>query len=77
MRAMHQGLVGMSMTNTSPLMSPTRSKGAALGTNPLSVAAPAKDGDSFVLDMATTAVAVGKVSEIEILMKCRTYQAFS
>lgn len=54
-------MIGVSMTNTSPLMSPTRSKGAALGTNPLSLAAPAKNGDSFVLDMATTAVAVGKI----------------
>ena len=33
-----------------------------VGTNPLSVAAPGKDGDSFVLDMATSAVALGKVS---------------
>lgn len=32
-----------------------------LGTNPLSLAAPGKDGDSFVLDMATTTVAVGKI----------------
>lgn len=32
-----------------------------LGTNPISVAAPANDGDSFVLDMATSAVALGKV----------------
>lgn len=61
MRAAKEGLVGISMTNTSPLMSPTRSKEAALGTNPLSVAAPAENGDSFVLDMATTAVAVGKI----------------
>jgi hypothetical protein len=33
----------------------------ALGTNPMSFGAPASDGDAFVLDMATTAVAVGKV----------------
>uniref|UniRef100_A0A3Q2DY02 Uncharacterized oxidoreductase YjmC-like n=1 Tax=Cyprinodon variegatus TaxID=28743 RepID=A0A3Q2DY02_CYPVA len=32
-----------------------------LGTNPLSVAAPAEHGDSFVLDTATSAVALGKV----------------
>jgi len=32
-----------------------------LGTNPISMAAPANDGDSFVLDMATSAVALGKV----------------
>ena len=34
-----------------------------VGTNPLSVAAPGKEGDSFVLDMATSAVALGKVSD--------------
>jgi hypothetical protein len=33
----------------------------ALGTNPISFGAPGNDGDAFVLDMATTAVAVGKV----------------
>lgn len=58
---MKEGLIGLSFTNTSPLMSPTRSKGSALGTNPLSLAAPAQNGDSFVLDMATTGVAVGKI----------------
>ncbi|KAK6630629.1 hypothetical protein RUM43_014614 [Polyplax serrata] len=55
------GLIGMSFTNTSPFLCPTRAKEAALGTNPISVAAPGKAGDSFVLDMATTAVAVGKI----------------
>ncbi|EDV98661.1 GH12133 [Drosophila grimshawi] len=61
MRAMKQGLVGMSMTNTSPLMAPTGAKEAALGTNPLSLGAPASNSDQFLLDMATTAVAVGKI----------------
>lgn len=65
LKAIEQGLIGMSVTNTSPLMSPTRSKSAALGTNPISVGAPGLNGDSFVLDMATTAVAVGKVSCIK------------
>ncbi|KAG4077515.1 hypothetical protein HA402_002942 [Bradysia odoriphaga] len=60
-RAMNQGFMGISMTNTSPIMTPTRSKESALGTNPISFAAPANNGDSFVLDMATTAVAVGKI----------------
>ena len=52
----------MSFTNTSPLVYPTRAKERTFGTNPLSVAAPGKDGDSFVLDMATSSVAFGKVS---------------
>ncbi|XP_066259530.1 uncharacterized oxidoreductase YjmC-like [Euwallacea similis] len=61
LQAIQQGLIGFSVTNTSPLMTPTRGKQATLGTNPLSLGAPAKNGDSFVLDMATTAVALGKI----------------
>ncbi|XP_065167226.1 uncharacterized oxidoreductase YjmC-like [Atheta coriaria] len=60
MQAMASGLLGMSFTNSSPFLTPTRSKQASLGTNPISLAAPSK-GDPFVLDMATTAVAVGKI----------------
>lgn len=48
-----QGLIGISMTNTSPALCPTRSKQPSLGTNPISVAAPANNGDSFVLGMTT------------------------
>ncbi|CAG0916040.1 unnamed protein product [Notodromas monacha] len=56
-QAVAEGLVGISMTNTSPLVAPTRGKKPALGTNPLAVAAPG----GFNLDMATSAVAVGKL----------------
>lgn len=59
-QAIECGLLGMSFTNTSPLLTPTRSLQSSLGTNPLSLATPSK-GDPFVLDMATTAVAVGKL----------------
>ncbi|XP_067678012.1 uncharacterized oxidoreductase YjmC-like [Haliotis asinina] len=61
MLASQQGLLGMAFTNTSPLSVPTRARKATLGTNPLSLAAPAHDGDEFVLDMATTTVALGKI----------------
>ncbi|XP_050306108.1 uncharacterized oxidoreductase YjmC [Anthonomus grandis grandis] len=61
LQAIEQGLIGFSVTNTSPLMTPTRAKQATLGTNPLALGAPGKKGDSFVLDMATTAVALGKI----------------
>ncbi|XP_070827848.1 uncharacterized oxidoreductase YjmC-like [Chaetodon trifascialis] len=60
-QAQKANMIGMSFTNTSPLVVPTRGKECTLGTNPISVAAPAKNGDSFVLDMATSAVALGKV----------------
>ncbi|KAL7305150.1 hypothetical protein TKK_0002547 [Trichogramma kaykai] len=59
--AMEQNLIGFSCTNTSPLMAPTRSVRAALGTNPLSLGMAANEGEEFVLDMATTAVALGKI----------------
>lgn len=52
---------GVSMTNTSPLVVPTRAKEKALGTNPIAFAAPATNGDCFVLDMATSTAAIGKV----------------
>lgn len=61
LRAMEHGLIGMSFTNTSPVLNPTRSKDQVLGTNPICMAAPGKDGDNFVLDMATSSVALGKI----------------
>ncbi|XP_071444240.1 uncharacterized oxidoreductase YjmC-like [Hetaerina americana] len=60
MRAANQGFVGITCSNTSPVTAPLRSKKAAVGTNPISVAAPAKN-DSFVLDMATSTAALGKI----------------
>ncbi|XP_033761814.1 LOW QUALITY PROTEIN: uncharacterized oxidoreductase YjmC-like [Pecten maximus] len=61
LRATKQGLLGISMTNSSPVTYPTRSKIRSLGTNPISLSAPGKDGDNFALDMATSSVAWGKV----------------
>lgn len=61
MKAVEHGLLGLSFTNTSPLQVPTRARKPTLGTNPISLAVPAKDKDSFVLDMATTTVALGKI----------------
>ncbi|XP_067649113.1 uncharacterized oxidoreductase YjmC-like [Haliotis asinina] len=61
LRAVEQGLIGMAFCNTSPNMVPTRAREKTLGTNAMCVAAPGNHGDSFVLDMATTDVAQGKV----------------
>ena len=59
-RAAEAGLVGMSMTNTEPLVIPYGGADAALGTNPIAFAAPTPDG-VFNLDMATSQVAMNKV----------------
>ncbi|CAF0950470.1 unnamed protein product [Brachionus calyciflorus] len=61
MQALKERLIGLSFTNTSPLIFPTRANKRTFGTNPITIAAPGKDNDSFVLDMATSTVAFGKV----------------
>ena len=67
--AVKQGLIGISATNTSPLVSPTRSATSIFGTNPISIAAPGSRGDdSFNLDMSTSAVSMGKI-EIQLRKK--------
>ncbi|CAD5207417.1 unnamed protein product [Bursaphelenchus okinawaensis] len=60
-----QGLMGFSGTNTSPLVFPNRASQHALGTNPLALVAGANGQDDFALDMATSAVALGKIELAE------------
>ncbi len=62
-RASAQGMVGICGSGTSPIIIPTRSKGEPImGNNPLAIEAPAvNDGESFMLDMAMSTVAFGKV----------------
>ena len=55
------GLLGISMTNSAPLVVPTFGKEMVMGTNPISLAAPAKKHRPFFLDMATSVVPRGKL----------------
>lgn len=64
--AAEKGMIGMALTNASPLVAPTHSTERMLGTNPISVAIPAQKNKPFVLDMATTTAANGK---LEILQR--------
>ncbi len=66
MMASKEKLIGMAMTNASPLVSPTFSTDRMLGTNPIAVAIPAKSYPDFVGDFATTTAANGK---LEILQR--------
>lgn len=66
MLALKDDCIGISMTNASPLVAPTFSKERLLGTNPIAVAIPADKEPPFVLDMATTTAANGK---LEILQR--------
>src|SRR3990170_1238431 len=58
--AVKEGCIGMSVTNTAPLVVPTFGQDAILGTNPIAVAMPA-DGEPFVFDAATSVVPRGKL----------------
>lgn len=61
-RAMARGFIGLSMSNSGRRVAPTGGRAAVLGTNPLAVAMPGGEiTTDFHLDMATSAVAVGKV----------------
>ena len=66
MQALQHDMIGISLTNASPLVSPTFSAERLLGTNPIAVAIPAKNQPPFVADMATTTAANGK---LEILQR--------
>lgn len=61
LRAAAQGLIGVSLTNSSPLVAPTRARVPLLGTNPIAVAAPAGRLGTFCLDMATSTVPRGRI----------------
>ncbi len=57
-----EGLIGMACTSASSIqVAPTFGKEAKLGTDPWSFAAPGADGRPFLLDMATTTVAAGRI----------------
>lgn len=66
MMALENDMVGISMTNASPLVAPTFATERMLGTNPISVAIPSGKEAPFVADMATTTAANGK---LEILQR--------
>jgi len=56
------GLIGMGGTSASGIqVAPTFGKQARLGTDPWSFAAPSAEGKPFLLDMATTTVAAGRI----------------
>lgn len=61
MLALDHDLIGLSLTNSSPLVAPTGGRRAAIGTNPIAIAVPTGDDNPFVLDMATSTVPVGRL----------------
>lgn len=55
------GYIGMVMCNASPMVAPWQGREPRWGTNPICVALPGPDQGAWLLDMATTTVAMGKI----------------
>src|SRR5258705_6437123 len=61
MRALEHGMIGFASTNAGPTMAPTGGREGRLGNNAMAIAVPAGKCPPIVLDMATGAVAWGKI----------------
>jgi L-2-hydroxycarboxylate dehydrogenase (NAD+) len=61
MMALPHDMIGIAMTNASRQVVPTFGRAAKYGTNPMCFAVPAEKQMAFVLDMATTTAAAGKL----------------
>ena len=69
MMALPHSYIGFSTTNASPLVTPAGGAERMLGTNPICVAIPAGKELPFVMDMATSAAANGKLEIAERVNK--------
>lgn len=57
------GYVGIGFTNASAVVSPPGGMQAVIGTNPIAMSIPARDGGiAFQFDQSTSAVALGKIT---------------
>lgn len=59
-----QGLLAIVMCDASPIVPPWQGREGRFGTNPICLAVP--DANQFLLDMATTTVAAGKIFKANI-----------
>lgn len=61
LKASRANMIGIVMSNTTPLMPPTGGAEKVLGNNPLAIAAPSNSAYPILLDMALSNVALGKI----------------
>lgn len=61
LKAVDEGMIGISLTNSAPLVVPTFGAEMMLGTNPIALGAPCRRFPAFLLDMATSVVPRGKL----------------
>jgi L-2-hydroxycarboxylate dehydrogenase (NAD+) len=61
LKALERDLIGWAMTNSTKLVAPLWGAERMLGTNPIAIAFPGYQEPPIVIDMATSAVAYGKI----------------
>ncbi len=66
--AAEKGFIGVSLSNSQPLVAYTNTIGRNIGTNPISVAIPTKNPPPIIIDMATSVVPIGR---IEVSLRLR------
>ena len=59
--AVKEGMIGVALTHTDPIMVPPGMKRIFLGSNPIAFGAPGGDGPPVIVDLSTTHAAWGKV----------------
>lgn len=69
LEALKRDLIGWSMTNSTGLVTPLWGAERRLGTNPIAIAFPGYEEPPIVIDMATSAVAYGKIEIARRLQK--------
>jgi LDH2 family malate/lactate/ureidoglycolate dehydrogenase len=66
LRMSARGMIGIAMSNASPSVAPWQGREKRVGTNPISVSVPGEGGHPWLLDMATTTVAMGKIVKAKL-----------
>jgi L-2-hydroxycarboxylate dehydrogenase (NAD+) len=61
LRALERDLIGWAMTNATGLVAPLWGAQRMIGTNPIAIAFPGFEEPAIVIDLATSAVAYGKI----------------
>jgi LDH2 family malate/lactate/ureidoglycolate dehydrogenase len=61
LQTVERGLIGWALTNAPRLVAPTGGAARMLGTNPIALAVPGGEEPPVVIDLATSAAALGKV----------------
>ncbi|MBM3740586.1 MAG: Ldh family oxidoreductase [Acidobacteria bacterium] len=63
------GMIGIVMCTASSVVAPWQGREPRWGTNPICCSVPGPDGGGWLLDMATTTVAMGKIYRANVLGK--------